>query len=197
MSTTQDIDELQSDDGYKLAMEHIDASSPEAKMVGEELDAFLSRLREKLNEINGESVSLDELSKTIIKLVASRLGNPTARTIMTAKRSPNVWNLYLRDNYENVKTGMHGISLFPNIPSDSSIAEASRDEVIKEVLKRYKNRPTGDEIDGSMTSSRLNTPSPVGNTSSRIGDTLIPVRGQSFKVERRKHWSELRRIVNP
>lgn len=197
MSTTQDIDELQSDDGYKLAMEHIDASSPEAKMVGEELDAFLSRLREKLNEINGESVSLDELSKTIIKLVASRLGNPTARTIMTAKRSPNVWNLYLRDNYESVKTGMHGISFFPNIPSDSSIAEASRDEVIKEVLKRYKNRPTGDETDGSMTSSRLNTPSPIGNTSSRIGDTLIPVRGQSFKVERRKHWSELRRIVNP
>lgn len=194
---TQETDELQSDDGYKLAMEHIDASSPGAKMVGEELDAFLSRLREKLNEINGESVSLDELSKTIIKLVASRLGNPTARTIMTAKRSPNPWNLYLRDNYESVKSGMHGISLFPNIPSDSSIAEASRDEVIKEVLNRYKDRPTDDETDGSTTSSRLNTPSPVGNTPSRIGDTLIPVRGQNFKAERRKHWSELRRIVNP
>ena len=113
MSTTQDTDELQSDDGYKLVVEHMDTSSLGAKMVGEELDAFLSR--EKFNEINDESDSLDELSKTIIKLVASRLGNPTTRTIMTAKRSPNAWNLYLRDNYESVKFGMHDISLFPNI----------------------------------------------------------------------------------
>jgi hypothetical protein len=119
MSTIPDTDELQNDDdGYLLAMQNMDASSPAVKMIGEELEVFLSRSREKLNEITNGSVSEHELSKAVIKLISFRLGKPTARTIMSVKRSPNAWNIYLRANYESVKSEMR-ISLFLNVPSDS------------------------------------------------------------------------------
>ena len=85
---------------------------------------------------------------------------------MTAKRSSNPWNLYLRDNYENVKSGMHDISLFSNIPSDFFIIKTSHNEMIKEVLNHYKNCLIDNEIDESMTFSRFNTSFSVRNTSS-------------------------------
>ena len=198
MSTATVTDELQSDDGYELTMEYIDASSPTAKMVGEELDAFLSRVCEKLNEINNESVSVDELSNTIIKLVAARLGNPTARTITTEKRSSNSWNLFQKANYDTVKSEMGDIGFFPIVPTDTSIGKPLPRDVMKELKKGYHGRPTDDETDGSpMASSSPGMPSPARpRNPSRMGNALIPVRSEVWRAERRKRWTALRKTVN-
>lgn len=196
MSTIPATDKLQSDDdGYLLAMQNMDASSPALKMVGEELDTFLSRVRERLNEISVGSLSEDELSKEIIKLVACRLGSPTARTIMTAKRSQNGWNKFQHDKYESVKSELRN-PLFQMSFLSPSVAENTPPKEVKDELrKRYNERPTDEGTDGSTaSSSRLNThPAPMP----RLGDALIPVRREDWIKERRKRWKEVQKMVIP
>ncbi len=85
-----------------LAMEKMDASSPAAKIVGEELPAFFERARKRLNEIR-EAVLLEESNKGIRRLVAFPLGFPTVKTVTGTKRSRSAWNEYLGDNYKKVK----------------------------------------------------------------------------------------------
>ena len=85
-----------------LAMENMDASSPAAKIVGEELHAFFERARKRLNEIR-DDVSLEESNKEIRRLVEFRLGFSTAKTVTGTKRSHSAWNEYLNDNYKRVK----------------------------------------------------------------------------------------------
>lgn len=195
MSTIPSTGELQSqDDGYLLAMQNMDASSPAMKMVGEELEMFLSRLRERLNEMTLGSLSEDELSKQIIKLVACRLGSPTARTIMTAKRSPNVWNKFQHDNYERVKSELRNPPFQMSFLNPSIAENTPPKDVKKQVHKRYKDRPTDEGTDVSTPlSSRLNTPSPVP----RLGDALIPVRSEDWIKERKKRWKEVQKMVSP
>ena len=54
MSTMQDTNGFQKRgvNGYMLAMENMDASSPAAKIVGEELDAFFERAKKGLMKSN-------------------------------------------------------------------------------------------------------------------------------------------------
>ena len=197
MSTIPAAHEPQSDEeGYLLAMENMDASSPAMKMVGEELDAFLSRVRKRLNEISLGSFSEDELSKEIIKLVACRLGRPTARTIMTAKRSQNGWNKFEHDNYESVKSELRNPLFQTSFLSPSVAENTPRKEVIKELRKRYAERPTDEGTpDGSTaSSSRVSTPSPVSRL---VGDALIPERSKDWIKERKKRWQEMQKMVSP
>ena len=102
-------------EGYQLAMESLDRVSEEAKIVGEEMDAFFSRAVERLNTLNPGKFSLEELSKEIRRLVKLRLGYPVAKAITTVKRAPNAWNQYQNGNYERVKMEL-GAFLFPKIP---------------------------------------------------------------------------------
>ena len=99
-----------------LAMENMDASSPAAKIVGEELHAFFERARKRLNEIR-EAVSLEESNKEIRRLVAFRLGFPTAKTVTGTKRSRSAWNEYLGDNYKRIKLES---GIFPSLSMASS-----------------------------------------------------------------------------
>ena len=85
-----------------LAMENMDASSPAAKIVGEELHAFFERARKRLNEIRND-VSLEESNKEIRRLVTFHLDFLITKTIIDTKRSRNAWNEYLSDNYKRVK----------------------------------------------------------------------------------------------
>jgi hypothetical protein len=85
----------------------------------------------------------------------------------------------------------------------SIAANATRDEVMLKALENYKALRANDVSDGSTTvSSRLSTPSAVGNPTPspkrkspcRLGNALIPVRSEKWKVERRKHWTDLRKL---
>ena len=115
MSTMPDTDELRDNTyGYWLTMKNLDGSSPAVKVIGEELELFLSRSRERLNEITDEPLSEDVLSEMITKMVSFRLGNPTARTIISARRSSDAWNVYQKEHsHESVKSQMRMSPLFP------------------------------------------------------------------------------------
>lgn len=124
MATAQDTNDFERSgvNGYMLAMENMDASSPAAKIVGEELDAFFERARKRLNDIR-EPISLEESEKEIRKLVEFRLGYPTAKTVIGKKRSRSAWNEYQGNNYKRVKaeSGIFTLNSMVMAPSHSFI----------------------------------------------------------------------------
>lgn len=166
-----------------LAMENMDDSSPAAKIVGEELHAFFERARKKLNEIR-EAVSLEESNKEIRRLVAFRLGFPTAKTVTGTKRSPSTWNEYQSGNYKRVKleSGIFSHS-FHDFFSLSRLGKSDHKEVIKTLREEYHSRPPQEQ--------NKTTPS----TSSALGDALLPPQGAKWPAERRKLWNQIKTIV--
>lgn len=202
-----DTDELQEDAfGYWLTQQNLDGTSPAVKVVGEELELFLSRARGRLNEITDEPLSEDELSKMITKLVSFRLGNPTARTIISAKRSSTLWNEHQKKHSQSVKAQLRISPFFQFFLLTLSIAaNAGRHAVTKKNAENYKARLRADDVsNGSTTSSRHsmpsvagNTPSPKGKSPSRkLGDALIPERSHNWQNDRMKHWTNLKRTVS-
>jgi hypothetical protein len=184
-----------------LAMENMDASSPAAKIVGEELHAFFERARKRLNEI-GEEVSLEESNKEIRRLVAFRLGFPTAKTVTGKKRSPSTWNGYQSDNYKRVKleSGIFSLS-FDGFFSLSRLGKSKHKEVIKTLSEEYHSRPpqeqnktTSSTPSGSTTPS-TSSGSTTPSTSSALGDALLPPQGAKWAAERRTLWNQIKTIV--
>lgn len=174
-----------------LAMENMDASSPAAKIVGEELHAFFERARKRLNEIR-EAVSLEESDKEIRRLVEFRLGFPTAKTVIGTKRSRNPWNEYECENYERVKSesgisplSFHGFSL-------SRLGKSEHTEVIKTLREEYNSRPPQYQ---NKTTPSTPSGSTTSSTSSALGDALLPPQGAKWAAERRKAWNEIKAIV--
>jgi hypothetical protein len=103
------------DPGYLLAMDNMDAASPEAKIVGDLLDTFFSDCRRRLNEIKSDTVPLDQLSKEIRKLIAFRFGLATAKTVTGTKRSSNAWNQFQSRNFKSAKFELGTYSLLLTI----------------------------------------------------------------------------------
>lgn len=184
MSTAPDtsISQRKGLNGYMLAMENMDTSSPAAKIVGEELHAFFERARKKLNEIR-EAVSVEESNKEIRRLVAFRLGFPTAKTVTGTKRSPSAWNEYQSDNYKRIKLESGIFFFFHNFFSLSRLGKSEHKEVIKTLSEEYRSRPPQEQ--NKTTSS----------TSTALGDALLPPQGAKWAAERRKLWNQIKEIV--
>ena len=175
-----------------LAMENMDASSPAAKIVGEELHAFFERARKRLNEIR-EAVSLEESNKEIRRLVAFRLGFPTAKTVTGTKRSRSAWNEYQSDNYKRVKleSGIFPLS-FHGFFSLSRLGKSEHNEVIKTLSEEYHSRPPQEQ---NKTTPSTPSGSTTPSTSSALGDALLPPQGAKWAAERRKLWNQIKTIV--
>jgi hypothetical protein len=167
---------------------------------------FLSRTRGRLNEITDETLSEDELSKMITKLVSFRLGNPTARTIISAKRSSTLWNEHQKKHSQSVKAQLRISPFFQFFLLTLLIAaNAGCHAVTKKNAENYRATLRADDLsNGSTTSSRLSTPSAAGNTPSpkgkstsrKLGDALIPERSHNWQNDRMKHWTNLKRTVS-
>jgi hypothetical protein len=139
----------------------LNALPPESKIIGEELDAFITKARQRLNELKPE-VPLDELSREIRDLVALRFVLPTARTASTTKRARNSWNNYTSNNYKSVKMAL-GISPFLKTSSHRPLGDSPHKEVIMKLKEDYKSRSPEDESESSTNSSR-STPCPTGTS---------------------------------
>lgn len=172
-----------------LAMENMDAYSPAAKIVGEELDAFFERARKRLDDIR-EPVSLEESEKEIRKLVEFRLGYPTAKTVTGKKRSRTAWNEYLVDNYKRVKaeSGIFPLSMAMACFSLFHLGLSDHSKLIKILSEEYKNRAPEDENDRLTISSSSTPPSALGNA-------LLPPVGANWVAERKKLWKQLKSLV--
>ena len=188
--------------GYVLAMENMDAASPESKIVGEELDAFFERARKRLDEIR-EPVSLEESNKEIRALVQFRFGYPTAKTVVGRKRGPNAWNEFQGNGkYKRVKSESGIVPFFPGSFSLLGLGKSQHGEVIKIMSEEYWHNRENDSLTGTSSRSTIpalsagDVPLPrKEKTPSSLGDALLPHQEEKWQKERRKLWKDIVRIV--
>jgi hypothetical protein len=76
---------------YQAAMKRMDVHSPVSKIVHEELDEFFQRVRDRLNNLDSHSSTI-EVNNEIKSALAFRFGNPVAKACMTLVKGPNTWN---------------------------------------------------------------------------------------------------------
>jgi hypothetical protein len=88
---------------YSHAMDKLNTVSTEAKIVGEELEEFFARCRERINELPSfvdSTISSTDMNESIKKIMAFRLGYPIAKSLTMLPREPNPWNIYVKDNFQ-------------------------------------------------------------------------------------------------
>jgi hypothetical protein len=83
---------------YQAAMKRMDVHSPVSKIVHEELDEFFQRVRDRLNNLDSHSSTI-EVNNEIKSALAFRFGNPVAKACTTLTKGPNTWNGYQHDNF--------------------------------------------------------------------------------------------------
>jgi hypothetical protein len=138
--SVQDIldDAAGHEDGYNLAMRSIAAASPEAKAVWELFQEFISKAQDCLNEMN-PTIPLNQISKEIRQIIGLYFGNPTAKMVVSSKRSTSDWNSYQQENYKSVKLALGIYPLFLFFLTFIQGASGSKhNSVVKKLSQDYE-----------------------------------------------------------
>jgi hypothetical protein len=88
---------------YQLDINSIEENSLIGNVVREEVEAFITKLRARLNTLSAIDLTDDETSnfKDEIRSVLRRyMGGSTAKAAVNFVKKPNSWNLFCHDNYE-------------------------------------------------------------------------------------------------
>jgi hypothetical protein len=91
----------------------LDINSIENSLIGnvvrEEVEAFITKLRARLNTFSATDLTDDETSnfKDEIRSVLRRyMGGSTTKAAVSFVKKPNSWNLYCQDNFARIASQM-------------------------------------------------------------------------------------------
>jgi hypothetical protein len=88
---------------YSYIMDKLNNMSMEVKIVGEELEEFFARYRERINELPGfidSTISIIDMNKSIKKIMIFRLDYPIIKSLIILSHESNPWNIYIKDNFQ-------------------------------------------------------------------------------------------------
>src|SRR5436190_19277517 len=94
---------------FQVDINSIEKNSLVGNIVQEEIEAFITKLRARLNTLSATDLADDKTSnfKDEIRSVLGRyLGGSTAKVAVNFVKKPNSWNLFCRDNYARTASEM-------------------------------------------------------------------------------------------
>ena len=95
---------------YEPDTNSIPADSLIAMIVREEYDAFITRVRDRLNTLSPTDLTDDDapnLKDTIRSVLGQYLGASTAKAAMNFIKKPNSWNVFCQENYARIASELN------------------------------------------------------------------------------------------
>jgi len=118
---------------YQLDINSIEENSLIGSVVREEVEAFITKLRTRLNTLSATDLTDDETSdfKDEIRSVLRRyMGGSTAKAAVSFVKKPNSWNLFCHDNYARTASQIRDRSsdrqVCPSPCIDSQVSQIPR-----------------------------------------------------------------------
>jgi hypothetical protein len=94
---------------YQLDINSIEENSLIGNIVREEVEAFITKLRARLNTLSATDLTDDETSNfkdEIHSILRRYMGGGTAKAAVSFVKKPNSWNLFCHDNYARIASQM-------------------------------------------------------------------------------------------
>lgn len=95
---------------FTRKLDAVDQGSIISRIVNEEVDAFLARLKEKLNSIEDseldfdEAKSLEDAKNDVFQALNRRFGLAIAKQLAGKTRKVSGWNRFCKENFEKAKS---------------------------------------------------------------------------------------------
>lgn len=174
---------------YQLDIDSIEDNSLIGNVVREEVEAFITKLRARLNTLSATDLTDDETSnfKDEIRSVLRRyMGGSTAKAAVSFVKKPNSWNLFFHDNFARIASQMRdqeqpstGMTFFVYWFSGEPDSKESFSQAVRVVRDEYYQLSPDDRK--NYTSLNEAVPPELGETIQSTPSTVAKRKKQLIK----------------